>query len=133
MKAFFDTSVYINTFFRKVLTKKEFTAYFDLFEIVICPIVKHELLLGTIHQHTREQLEKFFDKCPIISPPSNAQWDEVTTVMRKLNWKENRQQNDVLIALLAKDEPATVITYDKHFQPIKKHVDFELIVLEEKK
>lgn len=131
MKAFFDTGVYINAFFKKVLDRREFEKFFATHEIVVCPIVKHELLLGTIHQKTRKELERFFDQCPLLSAPSGEIWEEMTQLMKKLGWRENRQQNDILIALTARAEPATLIAYDKHFGMIRKLIDFELILLGE--
>lgn len=132
MKAFFDTGVYINAFFRKVLGRDEFAKFFVLYDIFLCPIVKHELLLGTIHPKTRHELERFFDLCPILDAPSGIMWEEMTDVMKSIRWRENRQQNDILIALTARESKATLITYDRHFEKIKEHIDFELIVLTEK-
>jgi len=129
MKAFFDTSVYINTFFKKALSLAEFEKFFDIYEVVVCPVVRHELLLGSIHPHTRKALERFFDECPLLPAPSVKEWQSLTEVMQKLGWKENRQQNDVLIALTAREYQATVITFDRHFELIQKHLHFEYILL----
>ena len=129
MKAFFDTNVYINTFFRKVLPREEFEKFFELYDIVICPVVKHEILLGTIHQKTQKELEHFFAQCPILEAPSRKIWEEMTEIMKKLKWRENRQQNDLLIALTAREADATIITYDRHFEHMKSWIDFEMILL----
>lgn len=131
MKAFFDTGVYINTFFRRVLPREEFSKFFCIYDVVLCPIVKHELLLGTVHPKTRQELEHFFDQCPLLDAPSSNLWEEMTEVMKSLRWKENRQQNDILIALTARDSEATLITYDRHFENIKKLIDFDLLMLRE--
>jgi len=131
MKAFFDTSIYINTFFRKQLPKDEFLNFFKVYEIVVCPVVRHELLLGTINPKTRKELASFFDQCPVTEAPTSDMWSTMTDVMKKLGWKENRQQNDVLIALVANKEPAVLITYDTHFKQIAKHIGFELVLLGE--
>ncbi len=129
MKAFFDTSVYINTFFKALLPKEDFQKFFDLYDIVICPIVKHELLLGTIHPKTKKALDRFFDQCPVVEAPTRELWMEMTEIMKKLHWRENRQQNDILIALTARKEAATLITYDRHFGALQELIDFELILL----
>lgn len=131
MKAFFDTDVYINTFFKKVLPRGEFAKLFSLYEIFVCPVVKHELLLGTVRKETKKELETFFDQCPLLEAPDHKMWSEMTNLMKKLNWKDNRQQNDLLIALTAKESEATLITYDRHFEDIRELVDFELVVLRE--
>jgi len=132
MKAFFDTNVYINTFFRAVLPREEFEKFFVLYEIVACPVVRHELLLGTVHSKTRKELERFFDQCPILEAPNRKIWEETTEVMKKLKWKENRQQNDLLIALTAREEEATLITYDRLFEEVRELLGFEMVLLEEK-
>ncbi len=131
MRAFFDTNVYISTFFKKLLPREEFERFFTLYEIVVCPIVKHELLLGTIHPKTRKELEAFFDQCPVLDAPDRHLWEEMTDLMRKLKWKENRQQNDLLIALTSKHANATLITYDHHFEDIAKIFHFDFILLQE--
>lgn len=131
MQAFFDTNVYINTFFKRVLPYDQFLNFFKIYDIAICPVVKHELLLGTINPKTRRELETFFDKCPVLEAPTNVLWNTMTEVMKKLGWKENKQQNDILIALVANKAPATLITYDKHFKQIAKQIDFEMVLLEE--
>lgn len=132
MKAFFDTNVYINTFFKQQLPRDQFINFFKIYDIFVCPVVKHELLLGTINSKTRHELELFFDQCPVLEAPSATLWNATTDLMKKLGWKENKQQNDVLIALVANQEPATLITYDKHFKQIAKHLEFDLVLLEEK-
>ncbi len=131
MKAFFDTTVYINTFFKTLLPREEFIRLFSLYDIVVCPIVKHELLLGTIHPKTKKELEHFFDRCPVIEAPHRKMWEKMTELMKSLKWRENRQQNDLLIALTAQEENAALITYDKHFEMIHKHISFELVLLKE--
>lgn len=131
-RAFFDTGVYVNAFFKKLLPRHEFEKFFSLYEIYLSPVVRHELLLGTVHQKTRKELERFFDQCPLLGAPSEKTWDRATGIMKQLGWKENRQQNDVLIALTAHVETATLITYDSHFSMIKKHLYFDLALLEEK-
>lgn len=131
MKAFFDTGVYINTFFKKILPREEFERFFSLYDIFLCPIVKHELLLGTVHSKTKKELERFFNQCPLLAAPTQDMWDRTTELMVRLGWRENKQQNDILIALTARQETATLITYDKHFRELKKHLNFELILLEE--
>ncbi len=131
MKAFFDTNVYINTFFRPILPHESFEKYFSIYEIWLCPIVKHELLLGSIHAKTRKTLEHFFRQCPSFEAPSAEAWEKTTFLMKQFNWRENRQQNDVLIALTAQTEEATLITYDKIFIGLQKELGFQLIHLEE--
>ncbi len=132
MKAFFDTNVYINTFFKTVLPREQFIEFFELYEIVVCPVVKHELLLGTIHQKTRLELEHFFHRCTILEAPNFKMWEEMTETMRALKWRENKQQNDVLISLTARNEKAVLITYDQHFLKLKELIMFDLILLKEK-
>ena len=131
MKAFFDTNVYINTFFKTILPREKLIEFFDLYEIVICPIVKHELLLGTIHPKTFRELERFFHRCPILEAPDFEMWEETTEIMKVLKWRENKQQNDVLIALTARKEQATLITYDRHFLQLEDLIKFHLILLKE--
>ena len=131
MKAFFDTNIYINTFFKKKLSRERFSQFFLTYDIFVCPVVKHELLLGTIRGETRKELESFFDECPLLPAPGLLLWSETTKIMRKLNWKENHQQNDILIALTARDSEATLVTYDRHFERIQKEVDFEMVLLRE--
>ncbi|MBI2981568.1 MAG: PIN domain-containing protein [Deltaproteobacteria bacterium] len=131
MKAFFDTNVYINTFFKAVLSREDFQKFFELYDIVVCPVVKHELLLGTIHPKTKKALERFFNECPVLEAPTREIWQEMTETMKKLRWKENRQQNDLLIALTAQKEEATLVTYDKHFETVQDWIEFELVLLRE--
>ena len=131
MKAFFDTNVYINSFFKKKLSREKFAQFFSIYEIFICPVVKHELLLGTIQPDTRKELEAFFDTCPSLPAPGIQLWSETTKFMKKLNWRDNHQQNDLLIALTARETESTLITYDRHFERIQKEVDFELVLLRE--
>ena len=130
-RAFFDTGVYINTFFKRVLLREEFEKLFSLYDIFLCPIVKHELLLGTVHPKTKKELERFFNQCPLLGTPTQNMWDRATELMVRLGWRENRQQNDILIALTAHEEPATLIAYDRHFREIRKHLNFEFVLLQE--
>lgn len=131
MKAFFDTNVYINTFFRTTLPRAEFEKFFSLYDIFVCPVVKHELLLGTIHPKTKKTLARFFDELPTFDAPTRTLWEQTTEVMKKLKWRENRQQNDTLIALTAHEEKASLITYDKHFAELRDLVIFDLVLLKE--
>lgn len=131
MKAFFDTGVYINTFFRTILPRADFEKFFSLYDVFLCPIVRHELLLGTIHPNTRKILNRFFDQCPCCEAPSREMWEKTTSLMKILGWRENRQQNDVLIALTAEREKATLVTYDAHFEMLGKLIGFDFILLEE--
>ena len=133
MKAFFDTNVYIQAFFRKGLSREKFANLFAAYDVVVCPIVKHELLLGVIQPSTKKELEAFFDQCPVLEAPARHMWEEMTGIMKKLNWRENHQQNDLLIALTAREEDATLVTFDRHFEKIQKYVDFELVLLKETK
>ena len=129
MKAFFDTNVYINAFFKKKLARDEFAGFFDLYEIGVCPVVKHELFLGAIHPRTRLELGEFFDQCPLYAAPSAETWSEMTGSMKKMGWKENSQQNDLLIALTAREEGASLISYDTVFERLRDSIGFELILL----
>lgn len=132
MKAFFDTGVYINAFFRGVLPKTEFEKFFSLYDVFVCPVVKHELLLGTIHPKTKSALSRFFDQCPSCNAPSREMWGKMTEIMKSLKRRENSRQNDALIALTAEQENATLITYDADFESLKGLVGFELVLLKEK-
>lgn len=132
MKAFFDTNVYVNTFFRPLLPREEFQKYFEIFEIVIHPIVQHELLLGVKSKKVKRELDHFFRECEILEAPSRTTWEEATRLMNRLGWKENRQQNDVLLALGAQENSATVISYDTHFERLPSLIPFNLILLREK-
>ncbi|MBF0492948.1 MAG: PIN domain-containing protein [Deltaproteobacteria bacterium] len=133
MKAFFDTNVYVNTFFRPVLPKAQFESYFKSYEVWICPLVKHELLLGTIHPKTKADLEKFFLACPTFEAPDREMWNQATELMKKMKWKESKHQNDVLIALTACRESALLFSYDKIFKILQKELSFSFQCLEEKK
>ena len=52
--------------------------------------------------------------------------------MKALGWKENRQQNDVLMALTAKYSNTAIITYDRHFERVRELLDFQMVLLKER-
>jgi len=73
------------------------------------------------------------EKILLLSPPTTAMWISSGKLANKvLGMCDERPlekiQNDLLIALTARESGAVLITQDKFFRTIQKHIPFQLIL-----
>lgn len=98
--------------------------------IVISPVAFHEVLRSfPLEEHVR--LIQIL-KSEMLPPPSTEHWIEAARVMRLLYPKRQKQniarmQNDILIALAAKEVRAPLWTRDSDFDLVCGHLKVERI------
>lgn len=98
--------------------------------ILISPVAFHEVLRAyplECHAQLIKNLKREF-----IPPPTLEHWIESARVMRNLYPKRQKQgvarmQNDILIALSARDIKAPVWSRDSDFELVCDHLDVGLL------
>ncbi|GAN33631.1 MAG: PIN domain protein [Candidatus Brocadia sinica] len=137
IKAILDTSIYI-PFVNGGVVHPSLEIDIGKPVIYLSTVVIAELYAGAFDNQSIKLLDKlykaFYDTQRIVTPTSND-WQTTGKVVAKLGGKygfENiflsRIQNDVLIALSAKQVGASVITNNaKDFLRVKEFVNFKLI------
>lgn len=132
MIAFFDTNIYLDVLKGK-FSKDIFDGYFSKYVIRLCPVVYHELLRG-MREALIHKVQRDFGKIIRLPAPTAEQWKEAALLIPQIEGSKDirnleRLQNDVLIALTARSQGATVITQDRGFESIHKKVVFNLKVV----
>ncbi len=136
MIAFFDTNIYID-YLKGLFPSEVYDSFFREYIIRVCPVVYQELIRGIRTESVRKKVEKALHPLVFLPPPSNAMWIQAGELAsRVMGNKEERSlekiQNDLLIALTARTNGATLITQDHHFLKIKKEIDFKLLFFKNK-
>lgn len=131
MIAFFDTNIYID-YLKGAFPREVYNSYFHEYIIRVCPVVYQELIRGIRTEAIRKKVERALHPLVFLPPPTNAMWIQAGELASKvLGSKDERSlekiQNDLLIALTARMNGATLITQDHHFLKIKKQLDFKLL------
>lgn len=132
MIAFFDTNMYID-YLRGVLPAEMYLRYFQTYIMRMCPIVYHELVRGIRTPSVARKVKAVAEKIIFLPPPTTAMWTLAGQLMQTLHASSHQKtaeqiQNDMLIALTARQTGATLITRDQDFQQIRRKVSFEFIL-----
>lgn len=128
MLALFDTNIYIGELTGKI-PLADTQLWRSHYLIRLSPVVHHELLRGSRNTALIEEIGR---KTVPTPPPSSKMWEKGARVLKKFvhefGFGEEifRLQNDILIALTAREIGALVITGDRHFVEIQKMVPFYL-------
>ncbi|QQR81929.1 MAG: PIN domain-containing protein [Deltaproteobacteria bacterium] len=130
MIAFFDTNIYID-YLKGTFPQETYQDYFQKYVIRLCPVVYQELVRGIRSEKVRKKVEAITKRILFLPPPSNAMWIKTGQLAAKVMKSFDaisleKIQNDLLIALTAYEHGAILITQDRHFQMIQKHLSFKL-------
>ena len=128
MKVVVDTSIILDFFDGVIENPYKIIQPYRI--LAVSPVVLHEVLRAyssdvqvSIADHLMNEL---------LPPPTLGNWIESASVMRELYPKREKQnvarmQNDVLIALSARDLQAPIWTRDGDFELICKHLGVGLL------
>lgn len=129
MFALFDTNIYVAELTGKIPIT-DIQLWRSKYITRLSPVIYHELLRGSKHKELVEEIKK---KTVMTPPPTQKMWEESAEVLRKFvgefGFSEEifKLQNDVLIALTAKNHGALVISQDRHFTQIVKIAHFHFL------
>lgn len=131
MIALFDTNIYID-YLKGTFPQSAYQKYFHDYIIRISPVVYHELLRGLRSEGLKKKVEKVIGRIVFLPPPTEKMWVKAAELAGAVTGSHDeigleKIQNDLLIALTAKAQGATLITQDKHFKTIQKYVPLRLI------
>ncbi|MFI5308601.1 MAG: type II toxin-antitoxin system VapC family toxin [Polyangiales bacterium] len=133
MIAFFDTSVHVDVL-RGQLRLADVLARIHGGPVRLSPVVASELLRGASGKAVRT-VERLVSSLTPIEPPSwrNA-WLETGRLLPSAFRNHEglglaRLQNDVLLALTARHTGAVLVSKDRHFKELQRHVRFAALVL----
>jgi predicted nucleic acid-binding protein len=132
MIAFFDTNIYID-YLKGIFPKKLYDRFFEEYIIRLCPVVYQELVRGVRSETLKKRIEEITEKIIFFPPPTNAMWIQAGELAGKVIGSYDERalekiQNDLLIALTARHNGATLITQDQQFKMIQRHIPFRLII-----
>ncbi len=132
MIAFFDTNIYIDLL-KGIFPKSIYDRYFEEYIIRLCPVVHQELIRCIRSGRKKSEIEQITQKIISLPPPTNEMWIRTGELAGKVIGSYDERalekiQNDLLIALTALQNGATLITQDHHFKMIRKHIPFQLIL-----
>lgn len=133
MIAFFDTNIYID-YLKGAFPKSQYDRYFHDYIIRMCPVVYLELTRGIRSEPLKKKIEQATKKIIFLPPPTNRMWVQAGLLAAKVMGSYDEKtlekiQNDLLIALTARENGAVLITQDHHFNAIRKHVSFQFQIL----
>ncbi len=132
MIAFFDTNIYID-YLKGSFPQALYERYFREYIIRICPVVYQELIRGIRSNSIKKRVVQITKPIKFLPPPTQSMWirtgELAAIVMKSRNERSlEKIQNDLLIALTAHSNGATLITQDRDFLKIRKYLDFKLIL-----
>jgi predicted nucleic acid-binding protein len=136
MIAFFDTSVHIPLLAGRMSVQ----AVLQLVgggPIRLSPVVASELLRGARTRRAKRLVERLVRQLAPAEPASwRSCWLEAGRILPRIFARHEdvglaRLQNDVLLALTARDMAFSLVTADDHFRTIRRHVPFTLHLIEE--
>jgi predicted nucleic acid-binding protein len=113
-----DSNVFIGLLQRRVDPVLELGEWIGDGDLVTCGMVRLEVERGLRFPKLRQHLGQFFDVM-IFGPSSTKTWERAT----QLAWDLDRRgrtlpAQDLLIATIALEMGATILTADNHFQEI---------------
>lgn len=128
--AFFDTNIYVDIL-RGRIPLEDLSPY-SHYIIRISPIVKSELIRGCKTQKAKRLTESYIHHLIEIPAPTNKMWEQAAVILSRLAQTFQKYseeiQNDVLLALSAKQNGAILVSQDKDFEIISKYVSFRWIL-----
>lgn len=132
MKAFFDTNIYIDVL-KGSLPLAFYECYLEKYIIRLSPVVYQELIRCVTSAAFKKKVEKITHRIIFFPPPTTKMWIMAGNLSGKIMGSSDeltleKIQNDILIALTARENGALLITQDKHFHIIQKHIPFSLIL-----
>ncbi|MBI2340169.1 MAG: PIN domain-containing protein [Deltaproteobacteria bacterium] len=132
MKAFFDTNIYFD-FLKGRFPKLLYDSYFKKYIIRICPVVYQELIRCIRSGEVKKRVERMTRMVAFLPAPTVEMWKTAGEIAGQVAGSHDERtlesiQNDLLIALTARENGALLITQDKFFRAIQKHVPFQLIL-----
>ena len=134
MIAFFDTSVHIDIL-RGELKVADMLEQVHGGPVRLSPIVASELLRGASGKKASRAIERLVASLVSIEPPSwRRAWLEAGRILPKtIASHENvglaRLQNDALLALTARHTGAMLVSKDKHFRTIQRHIKLSALLI----
>jgi predicted nucleic acid-binding protein len=134
MIAFFDTCVHV-ALLRGEIPLETVLRDGALGPVRLSPVVGHELLRGT-RGRAAKAVEQLVGTLVPIEPPSwrTAFLESARLLQRVFADHEAiglaRLQNDALIAWTARQTGATLVTFDRHFEGLRRHIVFPLLLLQ---
>lgn len=130
MIAFFDTNIYVDIL-RGKITLDGLSPYNSCI-IRLSPIVKSELIRGCKTQRAKRLTESYIHHLIEMPAPTNKIWEQAAVILSRLPKTFQKYseeiQNDVLLALSAKQNGAILVSQDKDFEIISKYVSFRWIL-----
>jgi predicted nucleic acid-binding protein len=113
-----DSNVYIDLLRRHLDPAEELTTRISQIDLVICGMVRVEVLRGVRGEKAKTQMTAFFDVLQNV-PIDNRLWEETT----EMAWTLDRKgivlpAQDIVIACCARRIGAVVLTMDAHFRRI---------------
>lgn len=134
MIAFFDTSVHVDLL-RGARTVDQVLRALGNPLVRLSPVVASELLRGVSGRGARA-VNRLIHGLAAVEPPSWRQcWFEAGRLLPLVFADHEavglaRLQNDALLALTARHTGAALVTGDTHFATLRRHVRFELRILD---
>ena len=130
MIAFFDTNIFIDVL-KGLLPQSTYNQWREEYVIRMCPVVYQELIRCVKSESLKEKIEAATEKFILFPPPTNEMWITAGEMAGKVagTYDERaleRIQNDLLIALTARQNGAVLITQDLFFKNIQKYIEFRL-------
>jgi predicted nucleic acid-binding protein len=113
-----DSSVYIQLLRQRCDPVAELLGRYDLSELVICDVVRCEVLRGIVEPLARNDLAQLFDRLIHVATDHRV-WRET----EEMAWRLDRAGKilplaDLIIASCALHAGAAVVTHDRHFELI---------------
>jgi predicted nucleic acid-binding protein len=128
--AFFDTNIYVDLL-RGKITLDNLSSYSN-YIIRLSPIVKSELIRGCKTQKAKRLTESYIHHLIEMPAPTNKIWEQAAVILSRFPETSQKYseeiQNDVLLALSAKQNGAILVSQDKDFEIISKCVSFRWIL-----
>jgi predicted nucleic acid-binding protein len=113
-----DSNVYIDLLRKRLDPSEVLPEQFSQLDLVVCGMVRVEVLRGIRVEPIKAQMKAFFDVLQNI-PTDNRLWEETV----ELAWALDRKgivipAQDIVIACCARRISAVVLTMDSHYRQI---------------
>ena len=132
MIAFFDTNIY-SDYLKGAFPKENYEKYLEKYLFRMCPVVYQELIRCIRTESLKKKVESATKRIIFLPPPTTNMWIKAGELAGKLLGNHDERtlekiQNDLLIALTARENGALLITQDKFFRALQKNIPFHLIL-----
>lgn len=122
METLIDTSVWVDFFHPKtpVGVRRLAREYILRSDATICEPIQAEIFHG-MPDHHADRVQQHLATIPMLPTPSNL-WREVISVIRACTRRGSPIGTmDALIAVIALEHGARIVTFDRDFQTLNKH------------